>query len=153
MFRDPTAAKIAAFITGIGIPIRKGELSATTFLPGIDVAHGGLLVDEPRMLYCGDMLHETGHLAVLTPEARNVERPDLSGDGSAEMAAIAWSWAAAMHLDIDPRIVFHDHGYGGDGGGAAIVDNFRANRFFGVPVLQWMGMTIHYPKMCKWLRD
>jgi hypothetical protein len=65
-------------------------------------------------------------------------------------------------LNIDPYFVFHDHGY--KGGGSNIADNFRDKRYFGLPMLQWIGLTADeknavnlkvapYPHMLKWLRD
>lgn len=78
-----------------------------------------------------------------------------------EMMAIAWSYAVCIHLNIDPHIVFHEHGY--KGGGKNIVENFNAGRFFGTPLLQWCGMTIEpkkdidtdkvFPRMIKWMRE
>ena len=74
------------------------------------------------------------------------------------MMAIAWSYAACMHLGIDPVFVFHNDGY--HGGGASIIENFSVGHYFGVPVLQWLGMTAApgsatgaYPQMTKWMRD
>jgi hypothetical protein len=78
------------------------------------------------------------------------------------MMAIAWSWAAALHLKFDPAIVFHKAGYGG--GGAWIVENFAAGHYFGVPMLDYAGMTCDlgraaregltpYPHMHRWLRE
>ncbi len=58
---------------------------------------------------------------------------------SGEMMAIAWSYAAAVRLDVDPATVFHSGGYRGWAG--SIIDNFSAGRYFGVPMLQWIGLT------------
>lgn len=74
-----------------------------------------------------------------------------------EMMAIAWSYAACVHLGIDAKFVFHDNGY--KGGGSSIAENFKEGRYFGVPVLKWVGMCNNpeeengYPKMIKWLRE
>jgi hypothetical protein len=79
-----------------------------------------------------------------------------------EMMAIAWSYAACVHLDIDAGFVFHDHGY--KNGGSSIAENFKQGHYFGVPMLQWVGMTSGkkdevtpdkpvYPCMEKWMRD
>jgi hypothetical protein len=77
------------------------------------------------------------------------------------MAAIAWSYAAALHVGIDPAVVFHADGY--RGGSAAILDNFSEGHFFGVPLLQWYGLTYDadqalrqgatpFPAMRQWVR-
>lgn len=146
------------FVRGIGIPVRTATLEAA-FLPGLDIGDGAILFDAERLLYPGDILHEAGHLAVMAPEARAV--PKLEPDGGDEMAAIAWSYAAALHLGIDPAIVFHPNGY--KGGAASILGNFNAGSYFGVPLLALYGMTIEpqraerdgpppYPHMLRWLR-
>lgn len=76
------------------------------------------------------------------------------------MAAIAWSWAAVIELGLEPGIVFHEHGY--RGGSVALVENFSAGRYIGVPVLEWLGLTAGderagrlgvepFPAMMRWL--
>lgn len=163
---DSSAATdaIILFIRSIGIPVHEERIEADTFLPGILIRNGELVMDKNKMLYPGDLLHEAGHLAVLTPAERNavngnLESNDLNDGG--EMMAIAWSYAACVHLNIDPHIVFHENGY--KGGGSNIVENFRAGHFFGTPMLQWCGMTTEpkskndknnvFPQMIKWMRD
>jgi hypothetical protein len=161
-FRDPVAARIASFLREIGLEVRAGTIARETALPGIDVEHGELVVDEDKLRHPGDLLHEAGHLAVVPPERRATFHHDAGSDPAEEMMAIAWSWAAALHLKIDPAIVFHAGGY--RGGGASIVENFAAGRYFGVPMLDWAGMTCDpgraardglqpYPHMKRWLRD
>ena len=58
----------------------------------------------------------------------------------------------ARNLQIDPSIVFHEAGY--KGGADALIENFAAGHYIGVPLLQWMGMTTAkvYPEMSLWLR-
>ena len=79
-----------------------------------------------------------------------------------EMMAIAWSFAACVHIGLDPYFVFHEDGY--QGGGNNIADNFLNKQYFGLPMLQWIGLTADekngaiqnvepYPKMLKWLLD
>ena len=86
----------------------------------------------------------------------------MGADGGLEMAAIAWSYAAAVHLNLDPAVVFHEEGY--RGGAQTILENFQAGRYIGVPLLQYMGLTADakraqainvepYPHMLRWLRD
>ena len=78
-----------------------------------------------------------------------------------EMMAIAWSYAACVHLNLDPHFVFHEGGYKG---GSHLVENFNARRYIGLPMLQWIGLTADdnnapalnvrpYPHMIKWLLD
>jgi hypothetical protein len=159
MLSNPIAEKLAAFARGIGIDVRAASLPEPTFLPGIDIRCGTVLVDESRLLYPGDILHEAGHIAVTDPAERN--QPKLSPSDGDEMAVLAWSYAAARHLEIDPEIVFHADGY--RGGGANLVENFTRGRYIGVPLLQFYGMTVEprhaaargvepFPHMLRWLR-
>src|SRR5580704_6126309 len=105
MLSNPIAEKLAAFARGIGIGVRAASLPEPTFLPGVDIRGGTVLIDESLLLYPGDILHEAGHIAVTDPAERN--QPKLSPSDGDEMATLAWSYAAARHLEIDPKIVFH----------------------------------------------
>jgi hypothetical protein len=160
MFTDPLTASLAAFVREVGIDVHAATLDNQTFLPGLDIRYGAILVDEARLAYPGDLLHEAGHIAVADPDARREEK--LSPSDGDEFAAIAWSYAAAVKLGIDPRIVFHAGGY--RGWSTAYVENFTAGRYVGVPLLQLYGMAIEpprragerrseaYPHMLRWLR-
>jgi hypothetical protein len=141
---------IAGFFADIGLPFRFAELSGPTFLPGVTIQRGVLAIDREKLLYPGDLLHEAGHLAILPPAERAAIDGDVGPDGGMEMAAIAWSYAAAVHLGIPVEVVFHDEGY--LGGASAIRDNFAQGRYIGVPLLQWMGLTVSYPAIERWLR-
>ena len=158
-FADPLTERLVAFVRSIGIDVRAATLPDKTFLPGLDIRHGAILVDEERLSYPGDILHEAGHLAVTDPAARNA--PTLAPDGGDEMTSIAWSYAALRYLELDPTIVFHDRGY--KGGAASLIENFAAGNYFGVPLLQCYGMAVEprraaetglepYPHMLRWLR-
>ncbi len=161
-FEYPLTGAIAAFIAEIGLEVRMGDVGEQTFLPGIKVDHGGLLVDEATLKQPGDLLHEAGHLAVMPPQRRRRAHIDVGQDAAEEMMAIAWSYAALVHLKLDPAVVFHPDGY--RGGAQALIENFTGGRTIGVPMLQWLGMTVDarraaetgsaaYPAMLKWLCD
>ena len=161
-FNNPLTNTIAAFLTEIGLTVKAGEIHAPTFLPGICLDHGALLVDEAQLAYPGDLLHEAGHLAVMPPSRRRQAHLDAGKQAAEEMMAIAWSYAALVHLKLEPAVVFHPAGY--RDGSQALIDNFSHGRYIGVPVLQWLGMTADdgrakelnvapYPAMIKWLRD
>jgi hypothetical protein len=158
-FSDPQTNRLAAFIRDIGIGIEPAALPELTFLPGLEIRGGVVRVDEQRLLYPGDLLHEAGHVAVADPATRN--RLEFSSTDGEEIAAIAWSYAAACALGLALDIVFHPHGY--KGGAAALVENFTSGRYIGVPLLQCWGMTVEpgkaearglapYPHMLRWLR-
>ncbi len=160
--RDPLVAKIAGFLTGIGLRVDFRADGEKTFLPGIGVRNGILTIDEPRLLYPGDILHEAGHVAMLPPGERLEAHGDMGDSGGLEMAALAWSYAAALHLGLSPAVVFHEAGY--RGGSQAILENFAAGRYVGVPMLEWAGLTVTepratargvapYPSMLRWLRE
>ncbi len=161
-FTNPLTARIVEFLLGIGLPVRVGVIAEKTFLPGIRIEDGVLVIDEAQLTYPGDLLHEAGHLAVVPTAKRTASHLQVGKDGGDEMMAIAWSYAAAVHLGLDPAVVFHAGGY--RGGSQALIDNFSAGRYIGVPTLQWIGLTAEpkrasemgvppYPHMLKWLRD
>jgi hypothetical protein len=158
-FADPLTDRLVAFVRSIGIDVHTATLPEKTVLPGLDIRHGAILVDEARMTHPGDILHEAGHLAVTDVAERHA--PRLSPSGGDEMTSIAWSYAALRHLELDPAVVFHDDGYKGEG--SSIIENFTAGCYFGVPLLQFYGMAIEprraaetgakpYPHMLRWLR-
>jgi hypothetical protein len=163
---DGTYDKILAFLEGIGIIVTTGEVADETFLPGIDVRNGTLIVDKRKLRYEGDLLHEAGHIAV-SPAAI---RSHLSGKVDVaevaphlvELEAMLWSYAACLYIGIDPRVVFHDDGYHGQA--AALLQNFELGVFHGVNGLVAAGMTLSpdavqasggkpFPAMQKWLRS
>jgi hypothetical protein len=165
-FQDEMTAMIAEFLNRIGLAVVPAAFDGPTFLPGILVEKGRLLVDETRLEFPGDLLHEGGHLAVAPAAVRS----NLSGEiilpgappGFLEAQAVGWSYAACLHLGLDPGIVFHDGGYRGNS--RAMLLNFSLGVYFGVEQLEEAGLTATpkraaelglepYPKMRKWLRD
>jgi hypothetical protein len=155
-----------SFLNRIGIETRFEKLNEPCFLPGLSIRNGTIIIDKEALSYPGDILHEAGHIAVV-PAA---ERPALTASAiekreqreAEEMMAIAWSYAACVHLGLNPYIVFHDDGY--KGGGSYIADNFASKNYFGLPMLQWKGMALDeanaakqdlpaYPCMMKWVLD
>jgi hypothetical protein len=160
-FKDPLVVRLTGFLAEIGIEAKPGAAAEDAILPGIDVEAGVLVIDEDRLLYPGDILHEAGHIAVAPPETRAGLDHNVGDDPAEEMMALAWSYAAALAIGIDPALVFHAHGYRGDG--ADILANFQAGRFVGLPMLQWAGMAhdaAHaqrlgrpaFPAMERWVR-
>lgn len=147
---------IVAFLRTIGLVVETATLPEDGFLPAISVRDGRLLYDPDRLQWPGDLLHEAGHIAVTDPALRPTVR-EFDSDGGDEMAAIAWSFAAARAAGIDPRVVFHDHGYRGDG--QWLAETFADGRYIGLPMLQYYGLARflnddgdQFPAMIKWLR-
>jgi antirestriction protein ArdC len=158
--------KAVNFLENIGIAVHFKTIDYATFLPGISIECGEIIIDSEKLLYPGDILHEAGHIAVVPAVDRsnldehNIEKREQRE--AEEMMAIAWSYAVCVHLGIDATFVFHDEGY--KNGGSHIAESFNQGHYFGVPMLQWIGMALErkneekphlpiYPKMIKWLRD
>jgi hypothetical protein len=145
------AARITAFLREIGITVTATDLPES-FLPGIAVERGGLLVDEARLEYPGDLLHEAGHLAVAPPDVRSGLSGDIDDLPDLEWAVIPWSYAAALEIGIEPALVFHEGGYRGHSPG--LLRNFEMGVPIGLHLLVDAGMTTAdlYPRMLLWLR-
>ena len=153
--------KIFSFLNEIGIKITLKKIKEKTFLPGILIRQGNLIVDKDKLTYPGDLLHEAGHIAVIPKEERqfinaNVSQNLLNKEGE-EIAAILWSYAAAQHIDIPIELVFHENGYKGDS--SWLITQFAHKNYIGLPLLQWMGLTyqegstLKFPEMKKWMRE
>lgn len=159
---------IIDFIRQIGIEVEVAVIEEETFLPGILIKEGKLLVDRDKLLYPGDLLHEAGHLAVMPGRDRQVsagnigEEQEYNKAASEEMMAIAWSYAALTHLKLPPEVVFHPNGY--KGSSAWLIEQYTGGKYIALPTLQWIGLcydeqravemnTPPFPHMVKWLRD
>jgi len=157
-----TKRVIVDFVRTIGLEVRFETIEDKTFVPGIAIHHGALVVDSERWAHAGDLLHEAAHLAVMEPDRRRRCHIDVGKRAAEEMMAIAWSYAASVHLKMDPAVVFHADGY--RGASESLIDNFTQGRTVGVPMLQWVGLTKEprqaaelgiepYPHMVRWLRE
>lgn len=158
--------RIVDFLNAIGIECISATIDAETFLPGVLVESGRIFFEEKQLTYPGDLLHEAGHLALAAGDVR----PTLSGEvilpdatmEAVEVYTMAWSYAAALYLEIEPTVVFHAGGY--DGASARLLNNFTFGVYIGVNGLEDAGLTATgahaaelgippYPHMIKWLRD
>jgi glyoxylase-like metal-dependent hydrolase (beta-lactamase superfamily II) len=159
VFSDPRVVRMAAFLQEIGISLLAASSLLETNFPGLDIQYGAVLVDESRVVYVGDILHEAGHVAMTRAEARNALR--LAPTGGEELSALAWSYAAALHLDLDPDTVFYPSSYLNNG--AVLVESFAQGKYVGLPLMQAFGMTAEpknaaargvppFPHMLRWLR-
>lgn len=157
---QPAAAEpIIAFLANIGIPVAVGPVGESV-LHGMTVSEGTIHVDPDIPAWPGDLLHEAGHIAMTDPALRP-SLSKVSDDPGEEMGAIAWSWAAAVHLGLEPEVVFHAGGY--RGGADSLAENYRSGGTMGVPMLALFGMTAEphraaaqgiapFPTMQRWLR-
>ena len=155
-----------AFIERIGLEVVRERIDQETFLPGIRVANGRILVDESKLIYPGDLLHEAGHLALATSKIRSTLNGEVAFPGvrmePVEAQVMAWSFAAALHIGLDPSVVFHEGGY--HGASESLLLNFKLGAYIGINGLEDAGLTVFgdkavesglppYPHMIKWLRD
>lgn len=160
-FTDPLVARIVPFLEQIGIPVAVEPVSGGSLLPGAAVRGATLVFDPETLAWPGDLLHEAGHIAVSDPATR-ASQSEVSSDPGEELAAMAWSYAAAVELGIDPGHVFHAGGY--HGGGRNYLESYTGSGpGIGVPMLQFYGMSAEplqaealgrasFPVMTRWLR-
>lgn len=155
---EPAPAMLA-FMDRIGLPWEAAELGEDTFLPGLHIEQGRLSVDGRRLAHPGDILHEAAHLAVLPAAERGGACAATLEDPGLEIASLAWSYAACLHLGLEPETVFHPFGYKGES--AWLLETYRSGATLGQPLLAWMGLTEwgpdsaperRFPAMLRWLR-
>jgi hypothetical protein len=166
MFDNAIAEKIAGFLNEIGIEVVAQPLPDETFLPGILVQNGRLHVDETKLIYPGDLLHEAGHLAVAPSHVRHQLSGEVVIPGAdmnlVEVQATAWAYAALTHLELEPKVLFHEGGYRGKS--ESLIRTYGFGVYPGANLLENLGMTLTkrkaddagvqaYPRMLKWLRD
>lgn len=157
---------IAGFLAAIGITMRERDLREDTFLPGIAIEAGALLVDRTRLTWPGDLLHEAGHIAVTPPAPRarlwGRVAPDSAGDHDDEPMVTAWAFAALTAIGLPPTVLFHEGGYHGKS--ASLAFTYSNGCYPGVAGLVAAGMALEpaaaaargaqpYPRMLRWLRE
>jgi hypothetical protein len=158
--------KILLFLDQIGIEVIEKELNIDTFLPGLHLGANCIYIDFEKLLYPGDILHEAGHIAVTPTLQRNLIGTEAMGKDwptqGDEIVAILWSYAALHHLQLPLEFVFHPDGYKGNSDW--FIENFSANNYIGLPLLEWMGLAFgeekakekgvpSFPEMAQWLRS
>jgi len=160
MFSDPLVTRLSGFVCSIGIEVRACTINWKTQFPGLDIKLGAVLVDEQSLIHPGNILHEAGHIAVHDPIRRR--EPKFSPTRGEELGALAWSYAATVHLGLKSDLVFYPGSY--HGWDTSLVENFAEGRYLGVPLLHRYGMAIEprlatergqkpYPHILKWVRD
>jgi hypothetical protein len=159
---NETLRLIVDFIRSIGIEVNEGAMTRDTLVPGMDIVRGTLRVDETMMCKPADLLHEAAHIALSHPSVRSALDGTADTSPAEEVSAIAWTWAASRHLNIDPTETFHEDVISGNG--PTLLENFLQGRYVGVPMLQYWGLTVEpknaaargvdpYPSMLRWLRS
>ena len=159
MFSDPLVVKLVNFVRSVGIGVESCSIDRKTQFPGLDIRTGSVLVDESRLIHPGNILHEAGHIAVHDP-ARRSEQKFRPSNGE-ELGALAWSYAAIVHLGLPAELIFYPGSY--TGWAESLIENFAEGRYLGVPLLHRCGMAIEprqasldgeaaYPHMLRWVR-
>jgi len=157
--------KCVSFLNEVGIHTSFKSLTTDTFLPGFHIENGTIIIDKSMLKHPGDILHEAGHIAVVSSANRRrlTEKSIIkSRDREAEeVMAIAWSYAACLYLNIDPVFVFHEDGY--RDGSSSIIESCEKNEYIGMFMLQSIGMAVDrkhkkyegtsHIHMTKWLRE
>lgn len=165
MTNETAIDRVLRFFEQIGIEAQQGPVPEDTFLPGILIDAGRLVIDFDKLKYPGDLLHEAGHIAMATRAQRPLMQGNIETESPVdpmELGAILWSYAALKHLDLPPNFVFHPEGYKGDSDW--LIEQFESGKYIGLPLLQWMGLSFDannatknkvepFPHMVKWLRD
>jgi hypothetical protein len=150
--------RLLGFLTEAGIAWREGAV-ADSFLPGLRLDAGVLVIDRSALRWPGDLLHEAGHVAT-TPAALRAGLSDQIADDPAvphrgEAEATAWAWAALCHLGLPPDVLFHGGGYHGHSPGLALT--FQMGVYPGSQGLAQAGLCTlgagGYPRLQRWLRD
>jgi hypothetical protein len=174
-------AKAVSFCQQIGITLQLVSEERESFLAGVWIEDGIVYCNPANLKMIGDLLHELGHFAVTPLIYRgklnsNLEfKPDLlpmllpNGEENpdhrnaidgCEQATIAWSYAAALEIDIDvesmhnglqmnfDELVF-------DGEWPAMCKSLAIGTHPGIECLINTKMTTKYkwPQMHKWVQD
>jgi len=166
MYRHEHLSDILAFLTHIALRVAEASLPTTTFLPGIMIRDGGLVVDPTKLKWPGDLLHEAGHLAVLPPALRALANDDLAEkfdvEHAGELEAMAWAYAATVELELPAEVLIHEGGYNGKS--RDLLQMYAFGVYPGLQGLCATGMTaapgfspeplpVRYPQMLRWLRE
>lgn len=159
-------AGIVEFLASIGIQSTLTSENFTSFLAGVKIRDGQLLINAENLLCVGDVLHEAGHLACVPAALRPLVNENVADsvgeEHTYEMGVIAWSVAAARHLDLPLTEVFNEKAYKGEA--EWLLSQYSSGKYLGLSLLQWMGMAAFadeladgsvppYPAMKRWTRE
>lgn len=166
------------FLNSIGIRTVRGNVPATSFLPGVKIHRGTLFYNHKAI--AADILHEGAHIAIVPLKYRlfctgNMDKAVQrmwkaamkAGEievqpetptfrhliQASESEAIAWGWAAGKHIGLrDEEIITNDPTHF-NGEGPEIRDCLRANSHFGINGLRAAGMVESvktFPALTRW---
>ena len=157
---------ILNFLEKINIPYHFDKITVETYVPGILIKSGGLVIDNELLKFPGDILHEAGSIALCPADVRPTLNTPIAAQLDFDAAThsfmtLAWTYAAALDADTPLEVVFHKDGYHGQG--ESIANSFQSGQYIGLPMLQYLGMaydahnasqhnTNSFPAMVQWLR-
>ncbi|BAU54945.1 hypothetical protein [Mucilaginibacter gotjawali] len=70
---------ITNFVLSTGIDVVRRPIIMDTFLPGLLLENGEIIIDADKLLYPGGILHEAGHFAGYEPDVRETTEDLLPG--------------------------------------------------------------------------
>ena len=173
------SARLDAVVDGllrIGLQVRETDTVTDAFLPRVRIRNGGLEVAPGARI--SDVLHESGHLAVMPDRFRKYLDGDLrigierafaecsSGEGvearallhADEQAATAWAFAFGASLGLPAERVIEDRDYQGDGASQRLA--LSVGRHAGIQALRGGGMcamayetdSLQWPVLRRWVQ-
>ena len=174
--------KMIRFLSGIGITVQQesnvnGFIPGVDIRKGAVLAF-----NAAQMEGVGDLLHEAGHLAVIPSMFRGEVFGDIDAAlmeasseyvkthpimipgtyeedpviraliQASEQEAIAWSYAAALEIGIEPTVVFHPKSFGGDN--EEVLLGLQIKQHAGINGMSAARMTTRqmFPKMIRWMQ-
>lgn len=161
------------FLTKIGIEYKLENEVLGSFAENIEIREGVLHLDYDKVLIV-DLLHESGHLALVLKEYRHLLSGNLHrglkqytnmimnlpfDDPRADILmscddpqVTAWSWAVGTKLGLDPNDIITSESYGGEGDGFRLTLSLSAESpmpYIGVSMLHHAGFTKKYSLSAK----
>lgn len=156
---------IIEFLSQIGIEYKIEDSVEGSFVKNIDIRKGVVHFDYDKVLIV-DLLHESGHVALVLKEHRHLLSGNLSSGLNQYTSMInlldfddprmnilmscddpqvtAWSWAVGHKLGLDPNDVITNDSYGGEGDAIRATLNLSDRSsmpYIGVSMLHHAGFT------------
>lgn len=152
--KRPHIDAILSFFDEIGIEYKVEDEVKGSFSPNIDIRKGVVHLDYSKVLIV-DLLHESGHLALVPKKYRELftgnlykgfreyqktvlDLPIPFGDKTMDVLmtcddteVTAWSWALGRKLGLPPEDIITDESY--DGNGAGIRDSLLISENSSMP--------------------
>lgn len=164
---------ILDFLTKIGIEYKLENEISGSFAENIGIRKGVLHLVYDKV-FIVDLLHESGHLALVLKEHRHLLSGNLYQGLKTYTALImelpfddprsdilmscddpqvtAWSWAVGTKLGLDPNDIITSESYGGEGDGFRTTLSLSSKSpmpYIGVSMLHHAGFTKKYSLSAK----